>query len=113
MELWFDSVVIEKDVCCEKKANKQALKEKCKIIRHILEQFQTRRAEPDEDDNDCDDETVNNVAHEWPSRLAVESSLDFLKIAALQSTTRNETEREILFASKQTNITEFSVNILI
>ena len=28
MELWFDSVVIEKDVCCEKKAKKQALKGK-------------------------------------------------------------------------------------
>ena len=96
----------------KRKPRNKPLKEKCKIIRHILEQFQTHRAEPDEDDNDCDDETVNDVAHEWPSRLAVESSLDFLKNAALQSTMRDEAEREILFASKQTNITEFSVKLV-
>ena len=79
----------------------------------------THQAEPDVDDNDCDDERVNDVAPEWPSRLAVESAFDFLKNTALHRTTGDEMQsfllrfenffsREKLFDSKQTNMTDNS-----
>ena len=43
-ELCFDSVVIEKDASCQKKAKNKSLKEKCKIIRHIEKGMASKKA---------------------------------------------------------------------
>ena len=42
----------------------------------MLEKFQTHQAESDEEGNDCDGETVSDIASEQPSRLEVESALN-------------------------------------
>ena len=69
---------------------------------NILEQFQTHQAESGNDDNYSDDETVNNVAPEWHSRLVVESAPDVLKNAALYSKTEDEMQSFLLRFQKFT-----------
>ena len=56
----------------------------------ILKQFQAHQAESDEDDNDCDEETVNDEAPDLPLSLVVESALFVLKNGTLYSTTGEE-----------------------
>ena len=56
----------------------------------ILKQFQAHQAESDEDDNDCDEETVNDEAPDLPLSLVVESALVVLKNGTLYSTTGEE-----------------------
>ena len=90
-ELCFDSMVIEKDVCCEKKANKQILKRKKWNHPVYRERYGKQgglwKIWSAGGETLLVTTKLDKVAPEQFSRLSVESALEFLKNAALYSTT--------------------------
>ena len=56
----------------------------------ILEQFQKDHSPESDEEDGCDDESLNDEVPEWPLRSEVKSALDVLKNAALYSNTGEE-----------------------
>ena len=84
----------------------------------ILEQFQKDHSSESDEEDGCDDESLNDEVPERPSRSEVESALDVLKNAALYSNTGEEMQclifkfenlftKERINSLKQSDITEF------
>ena len=84
----------------------------------ILEQFQKDQSPETDEEDGCDDESLNDEVPERPSRSEVESALDVLKNASLFSNTGEEMQcvifkfenlftKERINSLKQSDITEF------